>query len=101
MLTITAIIRAKPGHEVTVERELRAVLAAVKTGEAGTLAYVVSRDREDPAVFTTFERFVDEAAMAEHNGSAAVAAFVAATRDSLAAPVVLHACEELDRKLPA
>jgi quinol monooxygenase YgiN len=100
MLTITAVIRAKPGHEDVVERALRAVIAAVKAGEPGTLAYVVSQDRDDPTVFTTFERFVDEDAMTRHNESRAVAEFVAATGDSLAGPIVLHSCRELDAKLP-
>ncbi len=100
MLTITAVIRAKAGQEPVVERALRAVIAAVKAGEPGTLAYVVSQDKDDGAVFTTFERFRDEAAMTLHNESQAVADFVAATRDSLAGPVVLHACRELDAKLP-
>jgi quinol monooxygenase YgiN len=100
MLTITAVIRAKAGHEEVVERALRAVIAAVKAGEPGTVVYVVSQDRDDPTVFTTFERFVDEAAMTRHNESQAVADFVAATKDSLAAPIVLHGCRELDAKLP-
>jgi quinol monooxygenase YgiN len=100
MLTITAVIRAKPGHEDAVERALWAVIAAVKAGEPGTLAYFVSRGQDDPTVFTTFERFRDQAAMTLHNDSRAVAEFVAATRDSLAGPVVLHSCRELDAKLP-
>lgn len=100
MLTITAVIRAKAGHEDVVERALRAVLAHVKAHEPGTLAYVVSRDSADPRVFTTFERFSDEAAMTRHNESEAVAEFVAATRDSLDGPLVLHSCRELDAKLP-
>jgi quinol monooxygenase YgiN len=100
MVTITAVIRARAGHEEVVERALRAVIAAVKANEPGTVAYVVSRSKDDPSVFTTFERFVDEAAMARHNDSRAVADFVAATIDSLDGPVVLHACRELDAKLP-
>ncbi len=100
MMTITAVIRAKVGQERVVERALRAVVAAVKAGEPGTLAYVVSQDRDDPTIFTTFERFVDEAAMDKHNQSRAVADFVAATRDSLDGPVLLHSCRELDAKLP-
>ena len=99
MLTITALIRARAGHEEVVERALRAVIAEVKAREPGTVAYFVSRSNDDPAVFTTFERFVDEAAMSRHNESPAVAAFVAATRDSLAGSVVLHSCRELDAKL--
>jgi quinol monooxygenase YgiN len=63
MFTITAVIRAKAGHEGAVERALRAVLAHVKANEPGTIAYVVSQDSSDPRVFTTFERFADEAAM--------------------------------------
>ena len=100
MLTITAVIRARAGHEEVVEGALRAVIAEVKASERGTVAYFVSRSRDDPAIFTTFERFVDEAAMTRHNDSQAVADFVAATRDSLEGPVVLHACRELDAKLP-
>jgi quinol monooxygenase YgiN len=100
MLTITAVIRAKAGQEQVVERALSAVIAAVRAGEPGTVAYVVSQDRDDRAVFTTFERFVDEAAMTRHNQSQAVADFVAATKDSLAGPIVLHSCRELDAKLP-
>ena len=38
--------------------------------------------------------------MAAHNQSQAVAEFVAATRDSLDGPVILHACQELGAKLP-
>ena len=98
MLTITALIRARAGHEATVEQALRAVLAEVKANEPGTLAYFVSRSSDDPAVFTTFERFADAAAMQRHNDSRAVADFVAATRDSLDGPVVLHSCRELDAK---
>ena len=100
MLTITAVIRAKQGREDVVERALRAVIAEVKANEPGTVAYVVSRSTDEPAIFTTFERFVDEAAMTRHNESRAVAEFVAATRDSLEGPLILHACRELDAKLP-
>ena len=76
------------------------MIAEVKANEPGTVAYFVSRSRDEPAVFTTFERFEDEAAMTRHNDSQAVADFVAATRDSLDGPVVLHTCRELDAKLP-
>jgi quinol monooxygenase YgiN len=100
MLTITAVIRAKAGHEEVVERALRAVLAEVKANEPGTVAYFVSRSKDDPKVFTTFERFIDAAAMTRHNDSQAVSDFVAATGDSLDGPVILHACRELDAKLP-
>jgi quinol monooxygenase YgiN len=77
------VIRARAGHEEVVERALRAVITGVKTNEPGTVAYFVSRSRDAPTIFTTFECFVDEAAMTRHNDSKAVADFVAATRESL------------------
>src|SRR5918995_1615503 len=77
MLTITAVIRARAGHEEVVERALRAVIAEVKAHEPGTVAYFVGRSQDDPTIFTTFERFVDEAAMTRHSDSQAVADFVA------------------------
>lgn len=100
MVTITAVIRARPGCEAVVERALRAVLAHVRAHEPGTLAYVIGQDQSDPTVFTTFERFVDQAAMGRHNESPAVADFLAATADALAGPILLHSCRELDAKLP-
>lgn len=100
MLTITAVIRAKPGREHVVEQALRAVLGHVKANEPGTVAYVVNQDRNDPTVFTTFERFVDAATMTRHNQSQAVADFLAATEDSLDGPIQLHSCRELAAKLP-
>ncbi len=99
MLTITAVIRAKAGREDVVERALQAVIAAVRANEPGTVAYFVSQDRDDPTVFTTFERFRDEAAVTLHNELQAVADFVAATKDSLSGPIVLHSCQELDAEL--
>ncbi len=98
MITITAVIRAKPGREAVVEGALASVIADVKANEPGTIAYFVSRAINDPCVFTTFERFVDEAAMNSHNQSAAVAAFITSTEGALDGPIVLHACEELDFK---
>jgi quinol monooxygenase YgiN len=100
MFTITAVIRARTGCEGAVEGALRAVLAHVKANEPGTIAYVVSQDSSDSRVFTTFERFADEAAMRAHNESAAVADFVAAAEGSLDGPLLLHSCRELDAKLP-
>ncbi len=71
------------------------VVAHVRAAEPGTLAFHVSRDVKEPAVFTTFERFVDQAAMDAHNSSAAVAHFFAVASPMLDGPVVLHTCEEL------
>ncbi|MGO4124561.1 putative quinol monooxygenase [Inquilinus sp. YAF38] len=98
MITITAILRAKPGAEAELQAALLAVAAHVRAAEPGTVDFFVSRDIETPAVFTTYERFRDRAAMDTHNGSAAVAVFFAAATPILDGPVTLHICDEVSTK---
>lgn len=95
MITITAVLRAKPGMEAELQAALLAVAAHVRAEEPGTVDFFVSRDVETPAVFTTYERFRDRVAMDTHNGSAAVAAFFAAATPMLDGPVTLHICDEI------
>lgn len=75
MLTITAIIRVKQGQEETMKEGLLAVAENVRLNEPETIDFFVSQDPSDPTVFTTYERFVDQAAMDRHNNSATVARF--------------------------
>ncbi|NIS33413.1 MAG: antibiotic biosynthesis monooxygenase, partial [Actinobacteria bacterium] len=75
MLTITAIIRTKKGHEDTMHRALLEVAANVRDNEPETLGFFISRDSNDPCVFTTYERFANQAAMDRHNDSETVARF--------------------------
>ena len=95
MLSLTAIIRAKAGQEGAVERALLDMARHVAANEPGTVGYHVTRSEQDPTVFLTYERFRDRAAMELHNGSAALDAFVAATRDALAGPIEIHTGEEV------
>ncbi|MCQ4159299.1 antibiotic biosynthesis monooxygenase [Roseomonas sp. GC11] len=94
MLTITAILRAKDGQGEALLAALRAVAAQVRAAEPGTLGFFIAQDAEEPLRFTTYERFADRAAMAAHNGSAAVARFFAAAGPLLDGPVTLLTCEE-------
>lgn len=98
MMTLTAIIRAKPGHADTVENALLAVIDSVRRDEPDTINYYVSQSPDDPNLFTTFERFRDRAAMDRHNKSAAVAKFVEVAGPVLADKVVIHTCNELAAK---
>ena len=95
MMTITAIIRAKPGHADTVKQALLDVIAHVRRDEPDTLDYYIGQSADDPNLFTTFERFRDRAAMEKHNSSAAVAKFVEVAGPVLADKVILHTCNEL------
>jgi quinol monooxygenase YgiN len=98
MLTITAIIRARAGHEETMQRALLEVAAHVQANEPETVGFYVARDAADPCVFTTYERFADQAAMDRHNGSAATAAFFAIAKPLLDGAVTLLTCTELSAK---
>jgi len=75
MLTITAVIRARQGHEQTMRDALLEVASNVRTNEPETIAFFVSQDSSDPCVFTTYERFTDQAAMDRHNNSDVVTRF--------------------------
>ena len=79
-------------------RALLDVAANVAANEPGTLGFFISRKLDDPATFTTYERFVDHAAMDAHNGSAVVARCYEIVKPILAADVVLETCEEISAK---
>jgi quinol monooxygenase YgiN len=98
MLTITAIIRAKTGHEATMRQGLLDVAANVRANEPDTIDFFVSQDAKDPCVFTTYERFTDQAAMDRHNTSATVAKFFGIAKPILDGDVVLVTSVEIWKK---
>ena len=73
MLTITAIIRAKKGHDHVMRAALLEVAGNVQANEPDTIGFFISQDVGDPCLFTTYERFTDQTAMDRHNGSGVVA----------------------------
>ncbi len=98
MKTITAIIRTKPGTEDIMRKGLLDVAAHVAANEPETLGFYISTDASDPCVFTTYERFADQAAMDRHNGSDVVAAFFAIAQPILDGPVTLITSDEVSAK---
>jgi quinol monooxygenase YgiN len=98
MLTITAVIRAKKGQEDTMRRALLAVADNVRLNEPNTVGFFVSQDPADPCVFTTYERFVDQAAMDAHNNSQVVAHFFGIAKPILDGDVVLVTASEISAK---
>ena len=95
MITITADIRAKSGHEVVMRDALAAVAAHVAADEPETIGFFISQSEEDPCVFTTYERFADKAAMDRHNGSAVVATFFGIAKPILDGEVILVTSKEV------
>jgi len=98
MLTITAVIRAKRGQEDTMRRALLAVADNVRLNEPNTVGFFVSQDPADPCVFTTYERFLDQAAMDAHNDSRVVARFFGIAKPILDGDVILVTSTEISAK---
>ncbi|MFH0296237.1 putative quinol monooxygenase [Bradyrhizobium sp. 31Argb] len=98
MLTITAIIRAKKGHEAAMRQALLEVAASVRANETTTVGYHISQDTTDPCVFTTYERYVDRAAMDRHNNSEAVLRFFGVAKPIIDGEVTLVAGTEISTK---
>ena len=98
MLTITAVIRVKKGHENTMRRALLEVAENVRIDEPSTIGFFVSQDQTNRGVFTTYERFLDQAAMDAHNNSEAVARFFGIAKTILDGDVVLVTAAEISAK---
>ena len=98
MLTITAIIRVKAGTEQAMRDALLAVAASVQLNEPQTIGFFVSQDPVDPCLFTTYERFADQAAMDRHNDSQTVARFLGIAAPLLDGGVVLVKAVEVSEK---
>lgn len=95
MITITAIIPTKPGHEDEMRAALLAVADHVAANEPETVGFFISEDRETPGLFTTYERFTSVEAMDRHNNSAAVAKFFGIAQPILGGEVILKTCNEV------
>jgi quinol monooxygenase YgiN len=72
-------------------------ITCVSTNQAPS-AFFVSQDASDPRVFTTYERFADQAAMDRHNASDAVARFFEIVKPILDGDVTLITAEEISAK---
>ncbi|WP_316177926.1 MULTISPECIES: putative quinol monooxygenase [unclassified Bradyrhizobium] len=99
MITITAVIRAKAGHEATMRDALVAVAAHVAANEPETIGFFISQSETEPGLFTTYERFADKAAMDRHNGSAAVATFFGIAKPIIDGEVILVTSQEVSATL--
>jgi len=89
MFTLTAILRAKPGHEGEVKAALVKVGEHVRAHEPDTASFFVTQSANDPCVFVTHERFADQAAMDRHNDGAGSKGFFAEAGDLLDGPATV------------
>ena len=89
MFTLTAILRAKAGHEDAVKTALRDVGDFVRAHEPDTASFYVTQSADDPCLFVTHERFTDRAAMDRHNNGAGSQGFFAAAGHLLDGPATV------------
>jgi quinol monooxygenase YgiN len=68
MLTVIAKVRAKPGRERDVERELRALVAPTRA-EKGCINYDLHVSHQDARVFMFHENWTDRTALDAHAAS--------------------------------
>lgn len=69
MLTVCAVLRAKPGKETELEAVLRELVKQVDA-EEGALRYALHRGEADPGAFFFYETYKDQAALDFHNSTA-------------------------------
>ncbi len=98
MITITAVIKAKPGQADALQAALLDVAAYVDANEPETVSFYMSRDLEDDHVFTTYERFVSLEARDRHNSSTATKSFFEVADSIIEKPVTLHSCQEFSER---
>lgn len=67
MLTFTAKLTVKAGHEEEFERTMRAAVPKVRE-EPGNHAYIFHRAQDDQRVFMFYEEYDDQAALDAHRG---------------------------------
>jgi quinol monooxygenase YgiN len=89
MYTLTAVLRAKSGHEHIVKAALLKVGDYVRTHEPDTASFYVTQAADDPCVFVTYERFTDRAAMDRHNDGAGSKGFFDAAGHLLDGPATV------------
>ena len=89
MFTLTAMLRARPGHEAQVKAALCEVGDYVRAHEPDTVSFFVTQSADDPCVFVTHERFADRAAMERHNNGAGSQGFFAAVGHLLDGPATV------------
>ncbi|MBW0106014.1 putative quinol monooxygenase [Pseudonocardia sp. KRD291] len=82
LLTVVARMRAKPGKEADLRRELEALIEPTRA-EKGCVNYDLNQGVDDEAVFYFYENWVSEDALNEHLQTAPLQRFVGIAGDLL------------------
>lgn len=82
LLTVIARMRAKPGKEADLRRELEALIEPTRA-ESGCVNYDLNQGADDQTVYYFYENWVSEAALEEHLQTAPLQRFVGIAGDLL------------------
>lgn len=94
MKIIIATFEAQPGHIEAVAQLLRGFVENASR-EPGTLTYNLNQDPKQPARFTFYERYADQAAVDAHSSSTALKEGFRALKPLLARPPVIDFLDEV------
>jgi quinol monooxygenase YgiN len=89
VLTIIARVKAKPGMEQRMQRDLLALLAPTRS-EAGCLIFDLLIDINDPTVFMLYENWESKAALDVHFEQPYVKQVLQAYEVTLAEPIAVN-----------
>ncbi|MBU6246020.1 MAG: antibiotic biosynthesis monooxygenase [Actinomycetales bacterium] len=94
-LCVIAHVHARPECAAEIAEHLRAAIEPTRR-EAGCIRYDLLTDNEVPGHFVFVEEWADDAALAEHLGTAHIAALRSAIEPMLAGPATLHRMRLVD-----
>jgi quinol monooxygenase YgiN len=85
LLTVVAVLKAKPGKEKDLRDALLAVVGPTR-GEAGCKQYDLHESTDNPGEFVFYENWTDREALNEHSRSPHIETLRARVKDVLAEP---------------
>jgi len=98
MIVVAAKLKAQPGKESEVEKELCKLVEYVRNEEPGTLTYLCHRGASDPSQFFFYERYMDAEALAKHSGSPRFQQVFQIVGPFLESPPIIEMYEEVAGK---
>jgi len=85
LLTVVAFIKAKPGKEAELQKELEALIPTTRA-EPGCVNYDLHRSHDDPASFLFHENWESKAQLDDHLKRPHLTAFLGKADELLAEP---------------
>ncbi|MBI4776988.1 MAG: antibiotic biosynthesis monooxygenase [Deltaproteobacteria bacterium] len=86
MITIVAMLEAKPGKEEELNKALLELIKPTRK-EAGCINYDLHRSEDDPKKFFFYENWTGKSALDEHMASPHLTGFVKRAKELLAKPL--------------